>query len=243
MHCALCTLSNVLAAFSSTTTAASTKISAKYSPAMMSPYLTVIGCYCATLRLALRNSWVRAFSWTFSGKPHPSVFITPNAHPMMRSDIWLNMVSSSCICSSQFPLHTDYHWFAALKSGGRELVTNRRNAMPKRSTGSDYRCRVATAGCASIPLRVPRGPPRFLRANQHCNGSHDRTACAGPAVSRAPCASHPRLVRYRLIPTRENTDVRPTRHAPSCHGRRRPATHDFPLLDTAKSWVAGLRRP
>ena len=30
---------------------------------------------------------------------------------------------------------------------------------------------------------------------------------------------------------------------PLCHGRRRPATHDFPSLQAAKSWVAGLRRP
>ncbi len=28
-----------------------------------------------------------------------------------------------------------------------------------------------------------------------------------------------------------------------CHGRQRPATHDFPLLYAAKSWMAGLRRP
>ena len=32
--------------------------------------------------------------------------------------------------------------------------------------------------------RVLSGPPRFLRANQKCNGSHDRTACAEPAARR-----------------------------------------------------------
>ena len=54
------------------------------------------------------------------------------------------------------------------------------------STGSDPRRRARTAGRASIPLRVPRGPPPFLSANQNCNGSHDRTACADPAARRAP---------------------------------------------------------
>ena len=44
----------------------------------------------------------------------------------------------------------------------------------------------APVHCASIPLRVPRDPPPFLRANQKCNGSHDRTACADPAARRAP---------------------------------------------------------
>jgi len=54
----------------------------------------------------------------------------------------------------------------------------------------------------SIPLRVRRGPPPFLRANQKCNGSHSRTACADPAASRAlgppfhrPCGSDLFLIR------------------------------------------------
>ena len=33
-----------------------------------------------------------------------------------------------------------------------------------------------------------------------------------------------------------------SRPLPPSHGRRRPATHDFPSCKQGKSWVAGLRR-
>jgi hypothetical protein len=101
-------------------------------------------------------------------------------------------------------------------SGRNRLVTNRRTAMPQRSTRSAPRCRSPAAGHANIPLRDLRGPPPFLRANQNCNGSHDRTACADPAAAaplgfspNRPCVSDLFLIRTEEERrTTGNTEVR-----------------------------------
>jgi hypothetical protein len=65
---------------------------------------------------------------------------------------------------------------------------------------------IAGAGRANISLRDPRGPPRFLRANQKCNGPHDRIVESHGAASthralpaHGPCGNNSFLIRTEEV--------------------------------------------
>ena len=67
-------------------------------------------CNCKPSRI----SCAKAFSYTFSRKPDPSVFSTRKAQPMMRPDRSLVWISSACIS-----VHLRQNFFSATRSALR----------------------------------------------------------------------------------------------------------------------------
>ena len=78
-------------------------------------------------------------------------------------------------------------------------------------------------------------PGKSAEQNGHPQGARDSGTlrCAQWEMTQFSI-----LFRPAKLPTHGQRGARVPRH-----GRRRPATHDFPLLHAAKSWMAGLRRP